>query len=156
MRRIGTTFLLVFATWVILTYSLRPESVMVGIMVSLVITVISRHLLARDTPKLIFHPLRWAAFLVYIAVMLYLEVIAHLDVARRVFTGKIRPAIVEVPVGFHTSLGKTLLANSITMTPGTLTVNAKHGSKFYVHTIGYRKGEDVGRMFRKFGIRVMG
>ena len=88
--------------------------------------------------------------------MFYLEILAHWDVAKRVFTGRIRPAIVEVPIGFHTSLGKTMFGNSITMTPGTLTVRAAHDRKFYVHTIGYAKGRDIGEVLRRFGSRVIG
>ena len=155
MRRIGTTFVLVFATWLILTFSLEIESVVAGIAVSLAISVISRHLLSSDTPRIIMHPIRWIYFFVYIAMMFYVEFLAHIDVCRRVITGRIRPAMVEVPVGFKTSLGKALLANSITMTPGTLTVSARDDNKFYVHTIGYHKDQYIGSVFRRFGSRVI-
>jgi multicomponent Na+:H+ antiporter subunit E len=156
MRRVGTTFLLVFVTWFILTFTLEPASVIAGILICLAITLISRHLLSRDTPKLILHPMRWVGFLAYLALMVYLEIRAHIDVGMRVFTGNIRPAIIEVPIGLHTSLGKTLMGNSITMTPGTLTVKAKHETKFYVHTLSYRKGMDIGGIFRRYGRRVIG
>lgn len=156
MRRVGTTFVLVFITWLILTFSLNMESVIAGIALSLAISVISRHLLSSDTPRIILHPVRWLYFLIYIAMMFYLELLAHLDVASRVFTGRIRPAIVEVPSGFNTSLGKTLMANSITMTPGTLTVSARHDKMFYVHTICYHKNQDIGSAFRRFVTRVIG
>ena len=156
MRRVGTTFLLVFVTWLILTFTLDTASVIAGVVICLAITLISRHLLSRDTPKLIMHPMRWVAFLAYIVLMICLEIRAHIDVGIRVFTGRIRPAIVEVPIGLHTSLGKTLMGNSITMTPGTLTVKAKHETKFYVHTLSYRKGTDIGEIFRRYGRRVIG
>ncbi len=156
MRRQATTFLLVFVTWLMLTYSLHPESIIAGIAVSLVITIICRHLLSSDTPKIILHPMRWAAFFAYIIAMLYAEVLAHWDVVKRVFTGRIRPAIVEIPVEFKTSLGKTLLGNSITLTPGTLTVNVEKGDRFYIHTIGYAKDQDIGGIFHRFGRRVIG
>ena len=155
MRRLATTFLLVFVTWLILTFSLNPESLLAGLSISLAITLVCRHLLSRDTPRIILHPVKWFWLLVYLAVMLYAEVLAHLDVAVRVFTGRIRPAIVEVPVDFRTLLGKTLLGNSITVTPGTLTVSTGDEERFYIHTLAYRKDMEIGRLFRRFGLKVI-
>jgi multicomponent Na+:H+ antiporter subunit E len=155
MRRLATTFLLVFAAWMVLTFSLHPENVLVGIVISLNITFICRHLLSRDTPRIILHPVKWFWLLVYLVMMLYVEVLAHLDVASRVFTGRVRPAIVEVPVEFGSLLGKTLFGNSITITPGTLTVNTGDEERFYIHTLAYRKDRKIGRLFNRFGLRVI-
>jgi multicomponent Na+:H+ antiporter subunit E len=155
MRRLATTFVLVFIAWLVLTLSLQPEGIFAGIVISLVITIICRHLLSRDTPRIVLHPVRWFWLLVYLAVLLYVEVLSHLDVARRVFTGSIRPAMVEVPVEFRSLLGKTLFGNSITLTPGTLTVNTGDEERFYIHTLGYRKDRNIGRLFHRFGLRVI-
>lgn len=155
MKRVVTTFILVFVTWILLTFSFELDSLVVGVALSLTITVITRHFLSSDTPRIIMHPKRWVAFAVYIVMMFYLEVLAHVNVAKRVLTGKTRPAIIEVPVRFRTALGKTLLANSITMTPGTLTVRAKHESKFYVHVLGLKKDMDISRTFNRFGGKVI-
>ncbi len=155
MRRLATTFLLVFTAWLILTYTLHPESVVAGIIISLTITFISRHLLARDTPRIILHPMRWLGLIIYTGFMIWAETKAHIDVASRVLTGRVRPAIVEVPVHFKTNLGKTLIGNSITITPGTLTLNADKSSKFYIHTIGYDKKTDIAGPFHKYGRKVI-
>jgi multicomponent Na+:H+ antiporter subunit E len=155
MRRFAATFLLVLIAWIALTFSLEPLDIVVGIALSLVISFISRHLLSRDTPRIVLHPVRWAWIIVYMAVMIYVEVRAHLDVITRVFTGRIRPAMVKVPVEFKSQLGKTLLGNSITLTPGTLTVDARDDRNFYVHTLAYRRDMDIGKIFRKFGIKVI-
>jgi multicomponent Na+:H+ antiporter subunit E len=159
MRRLATTFVLVFAAWLALTFSLEPGEVFAGLAVSLLITLICRHLLSRDTPRIVLHPVRWLWLLVYMGVMLYAEVLAHLDVAGRVFTGRVRPAIVEVPVEFRSLLGKTLFGNSITLTPGTLTVNTGNEKRFYIHALAYRgagrKDMDMGRIFKRFGRRVI-
>ena len=155
MRRLAATFLLVFIAWLVLTFSLQPENIFVGIVISLVITIICRHLLSRDTPRIVLHPMRWFWLLVYLVVMLYVEVLAHWDVARRVFTGRVRPAMVEVPVEFRSLLGKTLFGNSITLTPGTLTVNTGDEERFYIHTLAYRKDKEIGRLFHRFGLKVI-
>lgn len=155
MRRLATTFVLVFIAWLALTFSLRPENVLAGTAVSLAITLVCRHFLSRDTPRIILHPVKWFWMVVYAAVLAYAEVLAHMDVAGRIITGRVRPAIVEVPVGFGSLLGKTLLGNSITLTPGTLTVNTGDEEKFYVHALAYRKDAEIGRLFRRFGLRVI-
>lgn len=68
---------------------------------------------------------------------------ANLDVAFRVLSPElpIRPGVVRVRTKLHSRLGRLLLANSITMTPGTITVETD-GELFYVHWINVA-GEDV-------------
>ncbi len=51
----------------------------------------------------------------------------------RVVTGKIRPGIVKVDPGLSTNVARTLLADSITLTPGTLTVDVDDAGVFYIH-----------------------
>lgn len=86
------------------------------------------------------NPLRWLLFLVYlIGPFLWAMAKANLDVAYRVVTGKIRPGIVRISPGLTTDFGITLLANSITLTPGTLSVDVDEESKdLFVHWINVR------------------
>ena len=81
-----------------------------------------------------------------------LEIWGNLDVAYRIITGRIKPAMVSVPTRFKTDIGKTLIGNSITLTPGTLTVKA--GETMMIHTIGYNKKQQIGKLFERFGIGV--
>ena len=61
---------------------------------------------------------------------------ANIDVATRVLTGNIKPGIVKVPSHQEGDGALTLLANSITLTPGTLTVDVDEESRsLYVHWI---------------------
>jgi multicomponent Na+:H+ antiporter subunit E len=46
----------------------------------------------------------------------------------------IKPGIVKVKTTLKTDIGKTFLANSITMTPGTITVDIID-DEFYIHWI---------------------
>jgi multicomponent Na+:H+ antiporter subunit E len=46
----------------------------------------------------------------------------------------IKPGIVKVKLGLKTNIAKTILANSITMTPGTISVDIL-GDEIYVHWI---------------------
>ena len=61
---------------------------------------------------------------------------ANVDVAYRLITGRIRPGIVRIKTGLKTDLGLAMLANSITLTPGTLTVEVDDKTNdLYVHWI---------------------
>ena len=61
---------------------------------------------------------------------------ANLDVARRVIspTIPINPGIVEIKTNLKSDIGRLFLANSITLTPGTLTVDIKD-DRLYIHWI---------------------
>ncbi len=81
-------------------------------------------------------------FLWYLPIFLWECIKANIDVAYRVLHPKmpIRPGIVKVRTNLKTDIAKTFLANSITMTPGTLSVDIK--KKFlYIHWI-YVRTED--------------
>ena len=66
---------------------------------------------------------------------------ANLDVAFRSLSPrlKIKPGIVKVPVGPESDYGQAMLANSITLTPGTITMDAAEDEEgrtwFYIHWI---------------------
>jgi multicomponent Na+:H+ antiporter subunit E len=50
----------------------------------------------------------------------------------------IRPGIVKVKTSLKTATAITLLANSITLTPGTLTIEATGDGYLYVHWINVK------------------
>ena len=60
---------------------------------------------------------------------------ANWDVAKRVISGEINPGIVKFDPRLKTEKGRMMLANSITLTPGTLTVDVDDDGVFYVHTL---------------------
>lgn len=68
---------------------------------------------------------------------------ANLDVAFRVLSPQlpIRPGIVRVRTSLKSRLGRLILANSITLTPGTITVETR-GEILYVHWINV-EGDDI-------------
>ena len=78
----------------------------------------------------------------YVFVFLWEMVKANVDVALRVINPKIpiNPGIVEVPTKLKTNAAKLALANSITLTPGTLSVDVID-DKLYIHWI-YVKTQD--------------
>jgi len=81
-------------------------------------------------------PKRWFGFFHYLFGPFAVGLAkANIDVAKRVITGNIRPGIVKVNPGLTNDVAKTLLADSITLTPGTLTVDVDDEGNFYIHWI---------------------
>ena len=78
------------------------------------------------------YPRRLLWLLAYIPYYIYAEIVAHLEVIRLIFTGRINPGIVEIDNSHISEFGTTALTSSITMTPGTLTLETQPG-KLYIH-----------------------
>ena len=81
-------------------------------------------------------PVRVAWSIAYVGYLFIAIVKANFDVASRIVRIKIplNPGIVTVRTKLSSPLGRTVLANSITLTPGTLSVEIK-GDLLYVHWI---------------------
>ena len=84
------------------------------------------------------------AFFAYLAWLMRALVLANLDMARRVLTPSlpIRPALVHVKTSLRSELGRLALANSITLTPGTLTVDVEEDT-LTVHWVDCPPGTDT-------------
>jgi multicomponent Na+:H+ antiporter subunit E len=83
---------------------------------------------------------------VYLAAFVWELVTANLDVAYRVLAPSmpINPEVVEVPLRVESDLAITTIANSITLTPGTLTMDYDdERNSLYVHAIDGRDIESV-------------
>jgi multicomponent Na+:H+ antiporter subunit E len=67
---------------------------------------------------------------------------ANFDVAYRVLHPRlpINPGLVKIKTGLKSEVSKTFLANSITLTPGTMTVDIK-GDELYIHWIDVKERE---------------
>lgn len=117
-------FISLIAIWLLLTWSLDPQQVIVGVVVSICLALILSKL-GRDVTGKICNPIRWFWFDLYLVYFFYYCIRANLDVAYRVLNPNmpIRPGIVKVRTELQSDVAKTFLANSITLTPGTLTVD---------------------------------
>ena len=83
------------------------------------------------------------AFIFYLGVLLIEIVKANIDVAYRVLHPKmpIKPGIVTIRTNLKQDIAKLILANSITLTPGTFTLDII-GDKLLIHWINV-KAEDM-------------
>jgi multicomponent Na+:H+ antiporter subunit E len=151
--------------WIVLTASLDPQELAVGAVVSLLVAVLSYNLLFHGKMGKKLNPKRWAYAIAYVPAYIWAEIKAHADVIYRILHPRmpIRPGIVKVPTKLRTDFGITGLANAITMTPGTLSVevNEKDPS-LYVHWINVKAVEpdktsaEIAGPFERFLRRIFG
>jgi multicomponent Na+:H+ antiporter subunit E len=140
-----------FATWLLLSGHYEPLIIWFGVG-STLFTVWVVHRM--DTVDHEGHPLhltwRYPLYLPW----LIIEIIkANIDVARVILTpGKsaIQPNMMSIDATQKTELGHVIFANSITLTPGTVTVDLADG-KLEVHALthGARDGLATGDMDRR-------
>lgn len=141
MKRYLTLFIIALLFWLLITLSLSLANILTGIVAAGVTAgLFGRYFVTRVGSFL--EPKRYAWLLAYIFVFLWECIKANFDVAYRVLhpAMPIKPGIVKVRLGVHSDLAKTMLANSITMTPGTIAVDVI-GDVMYVHWI-YVSSED--------------
>ncbi|MBE0675382.1 MAG: Na+/H+ antiporter subunit E [Bacteroidales bacterium] len=128
-------YLICFGTWLLLTHSLNWQNLVAGAVISLLTTVIFSRYFNMDAGK-ILHPARWFWLIIYILYFVWECVKANFDVAYRVLhpAMPVKPGILRVKMNLKGSLARTILANSITMTPGTISVDIID-DMLYVHCI---------------------
>ena len=139
---------LLTAIWLLLTYPFSVPELVAGLVAAIVISLLPTG--AADVLREVrVSPRAIAAAVAYLFVFLVALVRANLDVAFRVLRPSlpIAPGIVRIQTSLRTPLARTLLANSITLTPGTITVDARD-DVFYVHWISVAE-EDIEQATKK-------
>ena len=89
----------------------------------------------------------------YLLTFLWELLTANFDVAYRVLAPSMPmdPAVIEVPLRVETDLAITTIANSITLTPGTLTMDYdRNANSLYVHSIDASDRESVVAPIRRW------
>ncbi|MFW6120873.1 MAG: Na+/H+ antiporter subunit E [Petrotogales bacterium] len=140
------TTIICFITYLLLTtgsgrlWLWSLEEILFGAILSIIVGFIARNIFVKDSFRML-NPVRWILFLVYVIGPFFISMAkANIDVAYRVITGKINPGIVKISPDLKTDLGITMLANSITLTPGTLSVDVDEDKNdLYVHWINVKK-----------------
>lgn len=133
------TFCFVLVAWICLSGKLDPFHLGLGVLSSLLVARITTNLLfvsRRPWSKRLVRPLRC---LVYFFWLLYQIVVANwhvlrLTLSRRVMAREMDPHVVHFPTRLQSDFARFVLANSITLTPGTVTIRI-HGDSFTIHAI---------------------
>jgi multicomponent Na+:H+ antiporter subunit E len=144
MRSRIILFIVGYIVWALLTWPIDIQHVIVGIVVVAFISFLTGDLFTRR-PHHFSHIKRYLWFLYYIPMFLWECLKANIDVMLRVLDPglPINPGIVKVKTGLKSDTGLTFLANSITLTPGTLCVDIDvEKGILYIHWIDV-KNQDI-------------
>lgn len=122
----------------------------VGVVVCIAITWLSAHMKTVDEEG--FPVEYWARTISYGPWLTWQIVLSNIDVLKRVWHPNmpISPCMVKVPHQLKTAFGISTYANSITLTPGTVTVYTGN-DEFLVHALTRQAADDLlaGEMHRR-------
>jgi multicomponent Na+:H+ antiporter subunit E len=144
-------FAVLMAVWLLNSGHYTPLLIGFGVASSLFVVYLSWRMGIVDREGLPYHLIPRA--LIY-GPWLFKEIFAsNVDVAKRVLTvfePDISPRIFDTGVTQKTDLGRVIYANSITLTPGTVSIGVK-GSYITVHAIAEEVADDLqeGEMDRR-------
>ena len=130
-------FIAAFLTWLLFTWSLDLRHLLIGAAAAILVSFMTSDIFATDAfPEKNIARYLW--FLYYIPVFVWECVKANIDGMYRVLHPDlpINPGIVKVSTCIKSDIGLTFLANSITLMPGTMTVDVDQEKGFlYIHWV---------------------
>jgi len=143
-------FVISLLVWLGLTSSLRFQEVLAGVAICVVLSL----WLGGQYSRLGLPPLgakRLLFLFAYLVVLAFEIVRANFDVAYRVLhpAMPIRPGVVVIKTRLTSDIAKMILANSITLTPGTFTLDVV-GDRLLIHWINVRT-DDIDEASRLIG-----
>lgn len=144
--------LVLFALWLFLSGVFEPLLIVLGAVSAVIVVVLAHRMDVIDREG---HPvhLTWRALLFW--PWLASEIVkANMDVSRRVLDPRlpITPTLVRVKASQKTDLGQVIYANSITLTPGTVSVDLQD-DYILVHALTREGAQTLaeGEMDRRVG-----
>ena len=147
MRRL-IYFILALIIWILVAWpfvdgKIDVQVLIAGVIAAAIVAFLFHEILPKEH-RVFISPVRIFWALVYLPVFFYYVIMANFDVVYRALHPKmpIKPGIVKIKTVLKTESGITALANSITLTPGTLTVDLTDDGFLYIHWINV-KSDDV-------------
>jgi multicomponent Na+:H+ antiporter subunit E len=136
-------FVMVFVFWLLLVWPVSPVDgrwltgdIVVGALVAAFVALVMHDIIRVGFIRLV-NPRSWFWLFMFMFVFFYYVIKGGLDVSYRILHPRmpIRPGIVKIRSVLKTATGRAALANCITLTPGTLTIDVTEDGVFYVHWI---------------------
>ncbi len=137
-------FILAFLVWSFLAWPLDYQHLIIGIFVAGFVSLLTGDMFIKR-PHVFKSVSRYLWFLYYVPLFIWECIKANIDVAYRVAHPDlpINPGIVKVKTTLKSDTALTFLANSITLTPGTMSVDIDEENGFlYIHWIDV-KDKDI-------------
>ncbi|MEN8155679.1 MAG: Na+/H+ antiporter subunit E [Bacteroidota bacterium] len=155
-KAISIIFVILFAAWLILNQSAATEYLLSGALVALAISfAVCRNCSVFDELNLSLKSLLYT--LLFLGTFLGELVKANFDMAKRVLSPSlpIKPGIIKATTTLQSKMARLILANSITLTPGTFTIDIIDDT-LYIHCVYVdatdpeQYGKEVIRKFEKY------
>ena len=128
--------LLYFLLWILLNGRITVEILLFGLLFAVLMTLFSRRIMDYDGKKNRVILRNFPLLLLYVLVLIGEIIRSSFAVMTLMFSRKRRPdpVILEFRSGLESDFQNVLLANSITLTPGTFTLR-QEGDCFTVHCL---------------------
>ncbi len=144
LKRTIALSVVLFMFWIVLVQSFKANDLIIGLFCAVGVAIISQLLLSDQMESLDIgadQVFRLAAYLPY---LLFQIIKANIDVAEIVLDPRlpISPVIVKFKFALKEDLPQVILANSITLTPGTLTVDVQDDT-FFIHCLAEHHAESI-------------
>jgi multicomponent Na+:H+ antiporter subunit E len=140
MMSVAALFVFLLAVWLLNSGHYTTMLISIGVACCVFVVLLARRMRICDLEAVPVHLIPRAV--VYVPWLAKEVVLANIDVAKRILTParrpNISPLLFDVTTSQRTDLGRVLYANSITLTPGTVSIQV-WGSRITVHAIA----EDV-------------
>ena len=138
MLRSAATALVLFALWLMMSGVYKPLIVGLGAVSAIFAVYMVRRMDAADEGRRLDLGLNPIAFLGYLGWLLIEIAKANWAVTQVILKSDmgLRQHFFQVPHSQKTDLGQTIFANSITLTPGTISVEVEDDF-FWVHAVRY-------------------
>jgi len=138
------TWIVLMLVWYAFTVSLQPAELITGLIVTFIVSWLNYNSFACCGLKL-FHPIKMLLVLQYMLIFMKALIKSNIHVAAIVISPKIdiNPGIVKFKSKLKSDFGKMVLANSITLTPGTLSVDVIDDT-FFIHWLEVTESSETG------------
>jgi multicomponent Na+:H+ antiporter subunit E len=139
----GISFLICFATWIVLSGRFDLFHLGLGVVACTIVAALSGNILIsrRGLQQM---PRQWFGFITYVPWLVYQVFLANLHVMYLVLHPRmielIDPDIIHFKSRLKKPMSLFIFANSITLTPGTITVYVSINGDFTVHVIDEQSG----------------
>ncbi len=138
-------FILFFLVWLIFNGAVTLEIVIFGVVIAAAVFAFVCKFMGHSIQKEILYYKKSGFFLRYVITLIVEIIRANLAVIHLILTDRevVDPVIVKFRTNLKTETAKMMLANSITLTPGTITVSLEE-DELVVHCLDRSLSEGIG------------
>ncbi|MFT4314620.1 MAG: Na+/H+ antiporter subunit E [Wolbachia pipientis] len=135
------SFIILFSLWIILSGYFEPFFILCGVFSSVFTSIIFRRLINAESAlsQILNDSVRLSLYqlISYIPWLIYQIIFSSIYVTKKVlrFKSTVEPIVIVRECTGHNDKTIALFANSVTITPGTLTINVEKTQKTYLLTI---------------------